>query len=280
MVGWLVLFVVLWVLVIVLSAVSLPLQFRGRDEFHVGLIIAGFRLYARVVHRVRFVGLEHAAYAARAHRGGRPVIVAPNHTAGVDPILVQAGLGFEPRWMMASDMRADGMEWVWDLGRIIFVDRNGNDARAARTALRHLKDGHALGVFPEGHLERPARTILPFRPGVGLLARGAKALVLPVWIDGTPQKDPAWASLWLPSRSTVTFLEPVDYAGSGLDAQGIADDLRTRLLDASGWEATARTPVITNGHRLLIDLEGRYYDERTGERLTDDEVRERTGVDV
>ena len=271
MIGWLAGFVVVWVLLIVLSAAGMACRYRKGDSFHIALIIVGIKVYARVVHRVRFVGLEHAQRATRAHRAGRPVIVAPNHTAGADPLLVMAGLGFEPRWMMASDMRAEGMEWVWELARIIFVDREKNDARSAREALRHLKSGEALGVFPEGHLERPPRVSLPFRAGVGLLAKSSKAVVLPVLIEGTPQKDPAWASLWLPSRSTVTYLEPVEYAGTDLGAQEIADDLRHRLVDASGWPATERGPVITPTERFMIDLDGHYYDDRTGERVTVDE---------
>ena len=277
MIGWLAAFVLIWVLLIVLGACALPMRYRKGDSFHSALIQVGIRVYARLVHRVEFEGMEHARAATRAHRAGRPVIVVPNHTAGCDPLIVQAGIGFEPRWMMASDMRAEGMEWVWELARIIFVDREKNDARSAREALRHLKSGEALGVFPEGHLERPPEKILPFRAGVGLFAKSSKAVVLPVVIEGTPQVDPAWSSFWRPSRSRVTYLQPIDYRGTDLDAQGIAEELRRRMIDASGWDATERDPVIMQTERFMIDLDGHYYDERTGERVTDEEVRARTG---
>ncbi len=278
MVGWLVIFVV-WLGAIVFGVFGLRNAYRGDDELQIGLIIAFMKAYSRVVHRVRVVGREHAVAAERAHAEGRPVIVASNHTAGVDPVLVQAGLNFEPRWMMASDMRVAGVDWFWELGRIIFVDREAKESRSLRVAMRHLKDGGVLGIFPEAHLERPPRRLLPFKPGIGMMVRSSKALVLPVLIDGAPQADPAWSSLWTPSGSSVTFLEPVDYHQMGLMGEQIADDLRERMAAASGWPRVDRAPIFANGERFLIDLEGRYYDDRTGERVTDDEVRRRTTTD-
>lgn len=271
---------VLWVVGIVWAcAVALALWLRavpireGEEDLLARALYRVIRLYARIVHRTRYAGLEHAREAERWAREGKPVIVAPNHTSGIDPLLVQAALRFEPRWMMAADMRAESLDWLWEAARIIFVDRDAGDAASLRTALRHLKRGKSLGVFPEGHIERPPGVVLPYRAGVGVMAKRTGALVLPVVIEGTPQVDPAWASIKMCSASRVRFLAPVSYADSELDAQGVAGDLHRRVVEATGWPASERTPVVTNGHRIMIDLEGRYYEGATGERLSDDEVR-------
>lgn len=204
-----------------------------RGDFETGVSWRLIRLYARVVHRVRLEGGEHLPAGATPG----PMVLVANHTAGVDPLLIQAVCPFFIRWMMALDMRLPAMEWFWRWSEVISVDRDGREVAAARTALRHLREGGVIGIFPEGNLERPARHILPFLPGVGLILARSGASVLPVIVDGTPQVDPAWSSLWRTSRASVRILPQVCYAETGLGPAEIALDLRQRFLDASGWPA-------------------------------------------
>ncbi|MEM1330667.1 MAG: lysophospholipid acyltransferase family protein [Planctomycetota bacterium] len=208
---------------------SLP---RG-DHAESGLVYRLFQFLAFWLHRVRVEGREHIP---RTRAGVGPMIVVCNHTAGVDPILVQALCRFEVRWMMAEDMREPALEWVWSLGRVIFVDRRkGGGGNSTRVAMKHLAEGGVIGIFPEGNLERPARTLLPFMKGVGLMVKRSGASVLPIVIDGTPQVDPAWASIYRPSHSRVRVLPPIDYTETDLGAAEIVEDLQQRFLDVTGW---------------------------------------------
>lgn len=202
-----------------------------RGDVETGISWRLVRLYARVVHRLRVEGLEHVP---RGREVG-PLVVVANHTAGVDPILIQAACPFFVRWMMALDMQLSPLEWLWRWVDVIGVDRNGREVGATRLALRHLETGGVLGIFPEGTLERPSRHILPFLPGVGLIVHRSGAAALPVFVSGTPQVDPAWSSLWRASRARVRFLPVVEYRGSGMRAGEIAADLRARFVAASGW---------------------------------------------
>lgn len=196
----------------------------------------GFRLcelYGRWFHALRVVGIENVP--RERHPGA--LIVVSNHTAGVDPVLIQAACRFEVRWMMAEDMRLGVFEKFWEWAGVISVDRTGRDLRGTREAVRHLRAGGVLGVFPEGGLERPRRQVRRFHAGVGLLIRKTGARVLPAIVDGTPTVDRAWASLYRPSRSTVTFEPIIDYAGTAMSAEEIAADLRERYLAWTGWAA-------------------------------------------
>lgn len=209
-----------------------------RDPYDLidGALMAFLAVYLRVVHRVTHEHAEHIRAAETAHAQGRPIIVIANHTAGIDPLLVQlATRKFEVRWMMAVDMRIELLEPFWTWARIIDVERYSGDATSARVALRHLAEAGVVGIFPEGGIERPPEQLLPFLPGVGLLIKRSKALVLPALIDGTPAVDPAFASLWHPSRSRVRFGEPIDYAATDLKPAAIVEDLQQRYLDWSGW---------------------------------------------
>jgi 1-acyl-sn-glycerol-3-phosphate acyltransferase len=176
--------------------------------------------------------VEH--YEAAMSSG--PVLVVANHTGGVDPVLVQSAGPRLIRWMMARDMMGSGLEDLWRLTRVIPVDRTGTDAASLRAAMRTLKRGGVVGVFPEGRITRPAGTIRPFQEGVGVLAARCGAIVLPCWISGTPDVDGMAGSVLGRSRSRVVFLEPVRYERS-MSAADVAGDLRSRLIAASGWPA-------------------------------------------
>lgn len=242
---WAVLTVVggLWLALAFFSTWLMRARPRG-DDVAGSAALRLIQLYARFVHRLRVEGLEHVP--ARAESDRTALIVVANHTSGADPLLVQAALPFEPRWLMGADMRVPAVQAVWDWTGVIFVDRKAPDSRGLREALRHLSAGGVLGVFPEGHIERPARRLLPFREGVGLLILKSGAPVLPVVIDGTPQVDPAWASLVRRSRARVRFLPVMHFDGGARDsdrARRVAEELREAFRLATGWrlnEARAR----------------------------------------
>lgn len=242
--------IALWLFgsVIVLAALGFAcraLLDNPRGDLGLGLIWHAARLYSVLVHRVRVVGREHAP----GNRNAGPLILVANHTAGVDPVLIQAALPFEIRWLMAQDMRHPWGEWLWDLTRIIFVSRDAPSPAGTREAIQHLRDGGVLGVFPEGGIERPRGVVRPFLPGIGFLIRRTGAPVLPVVVEGTPDADAAWGSLYKPSRATVTFMRPIDYRDSGLDTAGITEDLRRRFI---AWvEGPSEEPART----LAIDAQ-------------------------
>ncbi len=225
-----------------------------REEPAAGLTLLFLRFYARWFHRLTVLGRDNVPRSM--HPG--PLIVVCNHTAGLDPVVVQAAVPFEIRWMMARDMMPRALDMVWKFTGVIPVNRAGADMTAARQALRYLSEGGGggdressggagaarggggvIGIFPEGGIERPARTILPFQPGVGLLIHKSRAPVLQVIIDGTPQTPTAWGSLFQRSTRVVTvrFLPIRRYEQSGLGAAEIARDLRDRLIAETGWPA-------------------------------------------
>ena len=203
-----------------------------------GLLYSFTRFYLKRFQRLRVEGLEHVP----TERWAGPMIVVAIHTAGIDPLIVQSNCRFWIRWMMAEDMRIGVLEWLWRWAQIITVDRTGErrDMAPILEALRYAKRGGVVGIFPEGVIERPARQLKPFEPGVGMLIARTKARVLPAIITGTPEVSPAWASIWNRGHAVVTFHPIIEYADSGLDAAGITADLQQRFLDITGWSLGER----------------------------------------
>lgn len=241
----------LWILSILILASLVLAGFFARwildnplGTFEGGVLYRLGQAYVKIVHNLRVHGSDHIPNTSSPG----PLIVVANHTAGVDPILIQSALPFPVRWVMAEDMRAPALEWFWKWQGVIFVGKPGSEALGLREALNHLRNGGVIGIFPEGGIERPVRQLLPFYAGLGTLVRRSSAAVLPVLVEGTPQVDPAWASLWRPSHSIIRF-GPIMRDLSGTPQQ-ITETIRQRFLEWSGWEPNDKPAVIeTDGSK-------------------------------
>lgn len=164
-----------------------------------GIAYRFIRVYTALVHRMRVTGKDNIPTS----RCPGSLLVVCNHTAGIDPLLVQAACPFYVQWMMARDMMWSGLADIWDYFDLIFVDREKPDTAALREAVRSVRSGRVVGIFPEGKIERPQGQLLPFQQGVGAIVSLSGVQVLPILIRGTPAASSAWSSLWRTSHSEL-----------------------------------------------------------------------------
>ncbi len=215
---------------------ALPCRLRQlrRPTVADGLLI----LFARTLVRLLHGGgsIDDPAIRAAMETPG-PVIIVGNHTAGIDPILVQLTTRRPIRWFMAADMMSPWANWFWRYERIIPVHYDARDARGAVEAIRHLRDGHALGLFPEGGIERPPGAIRPFLGGFGSMAVKTGARVVLVAIEGTPRCKTAFGSLFQPSISRVRLVKVFEpgVGGGSAAAEALVKEVREALAEALGW---------------------------------------------
>ena len=67
-----------------------------------------------------------------------------------------------------------------DIVEAIPVSRDGQDAKAVMIALRYLKKGEKISMFPEGTRNRTKEELLPLKGGAALFAIKAKVPIYPV----------------------------------------------------------------------------------------------------
>ena len=131
-----------------------------------------------------------------------PVIYASNHVGIFDGPLL--GI-FAPRPAHALTKREmfRGLfgRFLWHAGQIP-LDRYNPDPRAVKTCLRALRNGHAIGIFPEGN--RGAGDLARFHRGAAYLALVSGAPVVPVTILGS--RDPGGSISSLPRRGATIDL--------------------------------------------------------------------------
>jgi 1-acyl-sn-glycerol-3-phosphate acyltransferase len=136
------------------------------------------RLVVQIFGRYEVVGAERVPAA-----GG--LLVVSNHLNLTDPPLVGAAVPRRIRFMAKQelfDARPFGI--AIKLFGAFPVRRFEGDLKALRTAEQLLRDGEAIGMFPEGHRSRGKGLLEPF-PGTALIALRSGATILPVAVTGT-----------------------------------------------------------------------------------------------
>lgn len=128
-------------------------------------------------YRIRYSGRKNIP-----SKGG--VLVVPNHQSHLDPPLVGAGCPRQMNYIARRTLFHFGpFRWLISSINAIPINLEGSGLSGIKEALRRLKRGEIVVVFPEGS-RTPDGEIRPFRPGFAALAVRSRAAILPVAIEG------------------------------------------------------------------------------------------------
>jgi 1-acyl-sn-glycerol-3-phosphate acyltransferase len=174
--------------------------FYGFAKFVVGTIFrAGFRY--------RVVGAENVPLT-----GG--LIVAANHISNLDPPLLGVSMPRPVSYMAKKELFAMPLlKQMLPHLHAFPVDRQAGGTAALRAALRMLKEGRCVGIFPEGG--RNVTGTNEEKAGAAFLAAASGAPVVPAAIVGTRKLRPF-------GRVSVVFGEPMHVVRN---RQSAGDDL-------------------------------------------------------
>jgi 1-acyl-sn-glycerol-3-phosphate acyltransferase len=172
----------------------------------------------RVTFRFRVVGAEKVPPA-----GG--LIVAANHISNLDPPLLGIALPRPVSYMAKKELF--GMPVIKQLIprlNAFPVDRQAGGTAAIRAALRMLREGRCVGIFPEGG--RNVTGTNEEKAGAAFLAAASGAPVVPAAIVGTRTLRPF-------ARVTVVFGDPMtvrrDRQSQGADMEKNASEIMQRI---------------------------------------------------
>lgn len=75
-------------------------------------------------------------------------------------------------------------KWIFEHVGCIPVNRSKKDKKAVEAALSVLKDGGAIGLFPEGTRNKTDKFLLPFKFGTVSMAKKTGATIVPFGLTG------------------------------------------------------------------------------------------------
>lgn len=113
-----------------------------------------------------------------------PVIIACNHIHLFDQCLTIAATKRVIHYMAKKEYFEGRLRPFFEAFGCIPVDRETRDIKCVKSALRVLKRGGAIGIFPEGTRNRTDKLLLRFKPGAVALAKKADAYIVPCGLTG------------------------------------------------------------------------------------------------
>ena len=112
-------------------------------------------------------------------------LVASNHVSGLDPFLLIAASKRPLRFLMAvEEYQRFGLKWLFKAAGCVPVERESRPELAMREAIRLLKKGEVVAIFPHGKIHLDTDPPRPLKKGVIRLAQLTSAPVVSARIDG------------------------------------------------------------------------------------------------
>jgi 1-acyl-sn-glycerol-3-phosphate acyltransferase len=190
-----------------------------------------------------------------------PAVFAANHHSHVDTPLLLSSLPTPWRHRAVIGAAADyffGNRVTGALSALVIgaipIDRTKISRTSTDLARDLINEGWSLVVFPEGG-RSPDGWGQPFRGGAAFIAQRTNVPVVPVHIEGTGRILRKGRSTPTPSRTTVTFGEPM-HCGPDEDARAFNQRIEARVAELADeamtnwWDARKRahatsTPPLT-----------------------------------
>lgn len=199
---------------------------RNRFTVMQALIMAYNLIMVRVVWRTRI----HGRLPLGPNQGA---VIVCNHRCPVDPSFIALLTDRIVHWMVAKEFCVrPSLAWFFRACQSIPVNRGGIDTAATKLAIRHVREGRLVGVFPEGRINLTDQLLLPGRPGAALIAMKADAPIIPCYVKDAPHDGTTFGCLFMAAKVDLFVGRPIDtseYHGRKNDRQA-QEELTRRLL--------------------------------------------------
>ncbi len=136
-------------------------------------------------------------------------IVAANHLSFLDPPALGAALPRRTYFFAKAELFVPVFGFIIRMLNAFPVERGGTDMGATKGAIRLLRAGELMVMFPEGTRSRDGQ-LQELNLGAVLLASRAGVPVLPAAIWGSDSVFPIGAKCVFPGSVCVSFGEPID----------------------------------------------------------------------
>ena len=171
--------------------------------------------YCKIVHRVKIEGQENIPL-------DEPLIYCGNHRTYLDPPLIVVTAKRHVRFMAKIELKKN--PFFAFLGIVfdgIYVNRDSKDITAIKTALKALKNGECVALFPEGTrngLEKGEKA----KDGAAFFAMRSGAKVMPCGISGGTGKF---------DKVTIRYGKPLDFSNYDKNDKEALDKITDEIME-------------------------------------------------
>lgn len=171
--------------------------------------------YCKIVHRVKIEGQENIPL-------DEPLIYCGNHRTYLDPPLIVVTAKRHVRFMAKIELKKN--PFFAFLGVVfdgIYVNRDSKDITAIKTALKALKNGECVALFPEGTrngIEKGQKA----KDGAAFFALRSGAKVMPCGISGGTGKF---------DKVTIRYGKPLDFSNYDKNDKDALDKITDEIME-------------------------------------------------
>jgi 1-acyl-sn-glycerol-3-phosphate acyltransferase len=176
-------------------------------------------------------------------------LLASNHLAVADsfflPLMLSRRVTFPAKleYFTQSGIKGRFKKWFFTGMGQIPIDRSGGAAAQAAldTGIRLLREGHLLGIYPEG-TRSPDGRLYKGKTGLARMVLEARVPVIPVAMFGTDKANPIGSKMWRPHKIRIKIGKPLDFSryeglsGDRFVERSITDEIMYALMELSGQE--------------------------------------------
>jgi 1-acyl-sn-glycerol-3-phosphate acyltransferase len=173
--------------------------------------------------------------------GRGPVLIIANHESYLDPLLVGLAVRRRVRILARKTLFRNRLfgSYISSAG-VVPLDHHGFAREGLKVSAELLQAGEALLLFPEGERTHTGQ-MSPFKPGILLLMKQAKAPILPVGVAGS------WEAY--PRGALFPKLAPIFWPSTGA---ALAASIGP-LIPPEQFEGLGREEILTTLHDAVAE---------------------------
>lgn len=161
------------------------------------VVTNAIRIYSKIVYRYKVYGKENIPKEGA-------VLFCGNHTSYFDGPLIIISSPRLMRFMAKEELKGNLLfRYLCYAYDAIYVKRDSKDIGPLKEALKELKQGGAIGIFPEGTRHGMDKNDGKMKNGAAYMALKTGAKIIPIGINGEAKPF---------HQVTITYGKPIDFS--------------------------------------------------------------------
>ncbi len=181
-------------------------------------VIVAFSIfwYCKIVYRIKIVGKENVPKEGA-------LLFCGNHRTYLDPPLITVTAGRKMSFMAKEELKNNPLiRFLCFTFDGIWVKRDNKDIGSLKSAMKILKNGGCIGIFPEGTRNGMEKNEGKLKNGASYMALKTGAKIVPIGIQGPAKPF---------TKNTIIYGEALDFSeySSGKVDRDIEDKVSEEL---------------------------------------------------
>ncbi len=172
--------------------------------------------YCKIVYRVKIIGKENVPKEGA-------LLFCGNHRTYLDPPLITVTAGRKMSFMAKEELKSNPlMCFLCFTFDGIWVKRDNKDIGSLKTAMKILKNGGCIGIFPEGTRNGMEKNDGKLKNGAAYMALKTGSKIVPIGIQGEAKPF---------TKNRIIYGQPMDFSkyASGKVDKEIEDKVSEEL---------------------------------------------------